>query len=83
MILGILLFFIKKNSEIGIRTKWSLKNELTWKYSQRYSAVVFLIAELGNILISVFYHGKYFLILIAAISIIASIYCIYLTKKCT
>ncbi len=81
IILGILLFFIKKNSVIGIRTKWSLKNELTWKYSQRYSAVVFLIAGLGNILISIFYHGEYLLILIVVISIIANMYCIYLTKK--
>lgn len=36
-----------------------------------------------NILISTFYHGKYLLILIVVISIIANICYIYLTKKYT
>lgn len=81
LLLGILFLFLKKNNVIGIRTKWSMKNELTWKYSHRYSAVVFGIAGVVNILISYLWNEKYLLLIILSVVTAACILCIWITKK--
>lgn len=48
---------IRMNSAMGLRTKWSMKNEITWKKSQRFGGVSFIVAGLLIILICCFTKG--------------------------
>lgn len=35
---------LKNNSVIGLRTTWSRKNEITWKKSQKFGGITFIIS---------------------------------------
>ncbi|HIT66969.1 MAG TPA: DUF1648 domain-containing protein [Candidatus Merdisoma merdipullorum] len=57
--LGILLIIcgnimpkLKNNSIVGLRTKWSRTNEVTWKKSQKFGGITFMISGLLIIVIS-------------------------------
>ena len=43
---------LKRNSMIGLRTKWSMKNEVTWKKSQKFGGISFIIAGVCIIIVS-------------------------------
>ena len=49
---GILMPGLKRNSMIGLRTKWSMKNEVTWKKSQKFGGISFIIAGVCIIIVS-------------------------------
>ena len=49
---GILMPELKRNSMIGLRTKWSMKNEVTWKKSQKFGGISFIIAGVCIIIVS-------------------------------
>ncbi len=44
MIAGNIMPKAKKNSVIGVRTPWSMKNEITWKRSQHFGGISFIIS---------------------------------------
>jgi uncharacterized membrane protein len=50
MIFGILMPQTKINSIVGVRTGWSMKNDNTWNYSNKYGGIVFMITGLLIIL---------------------------------
>ena len=58
IIIGNIMPKAKLNSIVGLRTKWSMKNETTWKRSQRFGGITFiasgLLIALGCIL---FFRG--------------------------
>ena len=41
---GALMPRLKNNSVIGLRTTWSRKNEITWKKSQKFGGITFIIS---------------------------------------
>ena len=41
---GILMPGLKRNSMIGLRSKWSMKNEITWKKSQKFGGISFVVS---------------------------------------
>lgn len=45
---------LRMNSFIGLRTTWSLKNEVTWKKSQRFGGITFILAGFLIILVCIF-----------------------------
>lgn len=51
IVLGNIMPKVRKNSVIGLRTVWSVKNEGVWKKSQRFGGISFIIA--GSIVIAV------------------------------
>lgn len=62
--LGILLIIcgnvmpkLKRNSIIGLRTRWSMKNETTWRKSQRFGGISFLISGAVMILAALLTTG--------------------------
>ena len=64
MALGIMLIIIgnvmpkvRMNSLFGLRTSWSMKNEIAWKKSQRFGGISFMIVGLLMIMISIFTTG--------------------------
>lgn len=41
---GILMPGLKRNSMIGLRTRWSMKNEITWEKSQKFGGISFVVS---------------------------------------
>lgn len=54
LIMGNVMPKLRMNSLIGLRTPWSLKDETTWKKSQRFGGISFIISGIIIILISIF-----------------------------
>ena len=54
---GIIMPKIQMNSVMGLRTPWSMKNEITWKKSQRFGSITFMITGILIILVSCFTRG--------------------------
>ena len=52
MIVGNIMPKVKKNSVIGVRTPWSMKNEITWKKSQRFGGISFIISGVIILLVN-------------------------------
>lgn len=44
IIIGNIMPKARLNSMLGLRTSWSMKNEWTWKKSQRFGGILFIIA---------------------------------------
>ena len=56
LIIGNLMPKVKMNSNIGFRTKWSMKNEVTWKKCQHFAGISFMM--LGVILLMISFLAK-------------------------
>ena len=48
---------LKMNSAIGLRTKWSMKNETVWKECQRFGGITAMVAGIAMIVAAVFLEG--------------------------
>lgn len=57
IILGSIMPKLHMNSCVGLRTVWSMKNETTWKKSQRFGGISFVLAGAIIVLISCFAKG--------------------------
>jgi len=62
--LGIVLIIVgnvmpkaRMNSLCGLRTPWSMKNEVTWKKSQRFGGISFVVAGAVMVVVSLLTHG--------------------------
>jgi len=91
MIIGIMFVIIgnvipkcKNNSFIGVRTPWSMKNDIAWAYSQRYGGITFVISGIVLIVGACFFKqigALIFMSVIIAIDTIVSIYLSYVAYK--
>lgn len=54
IVIGNVMPKLRMNSFIGLRTTWSLKNEVTWKKSQRFGGITFILAGFLIILVCIF-----------------------------
>lgn len=52
IVIGNIMPKLRMNSFIGLRTSWSMKNETTWKKSQRFGGISFVAAGAAIVLIS-------------------------------
>ena len=57
IIIGNIMPKVRMNSVMGLRTSWSMKNEATWKKSQRFSGISFIIGGFVIIVICFFTRG--------------------------
>ena len=48
---------VRMNSVMGLRTSWSMKNETTWKKSQRFGGISFIVGGIVIVLICIFTKG--------------------------
>ena len=90
--LGILLVIVgnimpkaRMNSLCGLRTPWSMKNEVTWKKSQRFGGISFIGAGAAMVVVSLLTRGwscfawaMGILLLVAAVDVIYT----YKVAKC-
>ena len=48
---------VRMNSVMGLRTSWSMKNETTWKKSQRFGGISFIVGGIVIVVICFFTKG--------------------------
>lgn len=56
IIIGNIMPKLRINSNIGLRTKWSIKDETTWKRSQRFGGISFVVG--GIVVIAICFSMK-------------------------
>lgn len=81
MILGNIMPKVKMNSMIGLRTTWSMKNEITWKKSQKFGGISFIIVGLLIIITNLFIKSSISIFLSLAILVASLPFDIYYTYK--
>lgn len=57
IVIGNFMPKLRMNSLIGLRTVWSMKNEITWKKSQRFGGISSMIGGAVIVIISIFTTG--------------------------
>lgn len=74
IIIGNIMPKLRMNAVAGLRTKWSMKNETTWKKSQRFGGISYMIGGAVIIGICFFAEGmSCFLLTMAVIMILLAI----------
>lgn len=56
IVLGNMMSKCKRNSVLGVRTPWSMKNDIAWAKSQRWGGISFIVSGI-IIIISAFIYG--------------------------
>lgn len=57
LVLGNIMPKVRMNSLVGLRTKWSMKNEQVWKKCQRFGGISLMITGILTILVSLLTGG--------------------------
>ncbi len=57
IVIGNVMPKVRMNSMLGLRTVWSMKNETTWKKSQRFGGLSFIIGGTAMLLACLFARG--------------------------
>ena len=85
IILGNIMPKLKRNSLIGLRTSWSMKNDVVWKKSQRFCGILFMLSGIVILIFCFLLEGTLLtvlsLILLVIAAIISVIYSYYVAKK--
>ncbi|MEJ8737214.1 DUF1648 domain-containing protein [Erysipelotrichaceae bacterium HCN-30851] len=71
IIMGNIMPKVRLNSALGLRTVWSMKNSTTWKKSQHFGGITFMITGFLILIISFFTKGFPCVILSLCIIIIS------------
>ncbi len=81
--LGMILRKIKRNWFIGVRTPWTLSNEVVWKRTHEFSGPLFVVAGLVTMAGALFGQLAIWFILVPVIaaSIVATVYSYVIYKK--
>ncbi len=57
IIIGNIMPKLRMNAVTGLKTKWSMKNEMTWKKSQRFGGISYMIGGIVIVVICFFVQG--------------------------
>ena len=86
IIIGNVMPKLRMNSIIGLRTPWSLRNEFTWKKSQHFGGISFILSGIVIIIISLFAKDFSCIVLsmitLVLSTVIDTIYTYRISKKC-
>lgn len=84
---GILMPKLKRNSVVGLRTKWSMKNDTTWEKSQRFGGISFVVSGICIIAAGLLAEGMacavWFLGILTADVVIDVIYTYFAARRYT
>lgn len=85
VILGNIMPKLRMNSVAGLRTAWSMKNEITWKKSQRFGGISFIAGGSAVIVMCFFTKGVacflWTMAILAVLVVVDTSYSYFLTKK--
>ena len=75
ILIGNFLPKVRRNSLIGLRTRWSMENDAVWQKSQRFGGFASVAAGLCMIVLSVFIPGLWNLLMMVVVIVIWTIVC--------
>lgn len=84
IIIGNIMPKLRMNSVIGLRTSWSMKSETTWKKSQRFGGISFIVGGIIIILVCIKMKGMncfFGAMTVIAILLVVDIYYTYKISK--
>ncbi len=81
IIIGNIMPKARLNSIFGLRTSWSMKNELTWKKSQRFGGILFIIAGIIIVVVSFLTKGMTCFFWAIGILVFVAMISVYYTYK--
>jgi len=85
IVVGNIMPKLRMNSVIGLRTPWSMKNETTWKKSQRFGGITFMLAGVATIAICLFTTENqcllWSLVVLVSVVVIDVIYSYFVARK--
>ena len=71
----------KKNTLVGVRTSWSMYNDNTWRKSNRFGAVLIMIAGLLTIVTTAFTGGNMSTVFMLVYILLAAVIAVAYSKK--
>ena len=85
IILGNIMPKLKRNSIIGLRTPWSMKNVVVWKKSQRFCGILFMLSGIIILILCFLLEGTLLtvvsLVLLVSAAIVGGIYSYLAAQK--
>ena len=72
---------LRNNGVMGLRTPWSMKNDTTWKKSQIFGGISFMISGALIVAFGIFLDGYFAMCVALGIIIICTVVCIIYTYK--
>lgn len=85
VVLGNIMPKLRMNSVAGLRTQWSMKNEITWKKSQRFGGISLITGGMAILIMCFFAKGiACFLWTMAILAVLVAVdvgYTYFLSKK--
>lgn len=81
IIMGNLMPKLRMNSLVGLRTRWSMKNETAWKKSQLYGGICLIITGFVMIILAIINANVFLYIATLALAIIISTILSYAASK--
>ena len=81
IIIGNIMPKLRMNAVVGLRTKWSMKNEITWKKSQRFGGISYMIGGAAIVVICFIAQGMYSFIWTMAIIMILLVIDVFYTYR--
>lgn len=86
IIIGNIMPKLRMNAVIGLKTKWSMKNETTWKKSQRFGGISYIIGGVVIVITCFFVQGIYCILstlaVIAILLVIDTFYTYKIAQIC-
>ena len=80
-ITGLFMPKLRKNSLIGLRTSWSMKNDITWKKSQRFGGISFIVCGALSVVAGLFLEELTAMFVVLGLLIIDTIICVIYSYK--
>lgn len=81
IIIGNIMQKLRMNAAAGLKTKWSMKNETTWKKSQRFGGISYIIGGAVIVVICLFVRGMYCFLAAAAVIVVLLAVDVFYTYK--
>ncbi len=81
IILGNIMPKLRMNAVTGLKTRWSMKNETTWKKSQRFGGISYIIGGAVIVVICLFVRGMYCFLAAAAVIVVLLAVDVFYTYK--
>lgn len=81
IIIGNIMPKLRMNAVTGLKTKWSTKNEMTWKKSQRFGGISYIIGGIVIVVICFFVQGIYCFLSTLGIIVILLVIDVFYTYK--
>lgn len=81
LIIGNLMPKAKMNSIYGLRTPWSLKNEIIWKKSQFFGGITLMVTGIVIVIASIIFEGVLLYVICLCLLLLETICCVAYTHR--